>query len=370
MERHGAIQKVQIFGTDIDDAAVAIARAARYSKMEGVSRERIERWFVRRRRRLLPGPGGPRDVHLLDPQRREGPAVLETRSDLVPESADLSRDRPAGSTDADVPLRVAAGGLSVSRPVGKHHAQDPTLCHARQEASNLPAPRELGRSAGFSDGHARRSRRSPGPASARDRPACSGLDRRRGPSRHGEIFSRLCGDRPAARHSAFLRRRRRTLSRTLAWHGEPQPVQYRSQGAAARGSGGRAAGAEDGRNGHDREHNDQDRGPEPLRKADRGATSARSSAASRRDAGSSRSRKRAASRQGCEGAGRRAASRHAGVGTGTADDQDPAARQHRRAGDCQRGDEIGQRGISVGQRGTAVLERGARNRQGGNAVGQ
>ncbi len=37
---------MQIFGTDIDDAAVAIARAARYSKMEGVSRERIERWFA------------------------------------------------------------------------------------------------------------------------------------------------------------------------------------------------------------------------------------------------------------------------------------------------------------------------------------
>jgi two-component system, chemotaxis family, CheB/CheR fusion protein len=46
MERHGAALKVQIFGTDIDDAAVAIARAARYSKMEGVSRDRIERWFA------------------------------------------------------------------------------------------------------------------------------------------------------------------------------------------------------------------------------------------------------------------------------------------------------------------------------------
>ena len=37
---------MQIFGTDIDDAAVSIARAARYSKMEGVTRERIERWFT------------------------------------------------------------------------------------------------------------------------------------------------------------------------------------------------------------------------------------------------------------------------------------------------------------------------------------
>lgn len=45
MERHGVAPKVQIFGTDIDDAAVAIARTARYSKMTGVTRERIERWF-------------------------------------------------------------------------------------------------------------------------------------------------------------------------------------------------------------------------------------------------------------------------------------------------------------------------------------
>ncbi|MDY6946385.1 MAG: chemotaxis protein CheB, partial [Pseudomonadota bacterium] len=47
LERHGLGLKVQIFGTDVDDAAVAVARAARYHKrMEGVSRERIERWFA------------------------------------------------------------------------------------------------------------------------------------------------------------------------------------------------------------------------------------------------------------------------------------------------------------------------------------
>jgi two-component system CheB/CheR fusion protein len=46
LERQGTTLKVQIFGTDIDDAAVAVARAARYSRMEGVTRERIERWFV------------------------------------------------------------------------------------------------------------------------------------------------------------------------------------------------------------------------------------------------------------------------------------------------------------------------------------
>lgn len=37
--------KVQIFGTDIDDAAIAFARQARYRRMTGVSPERLERWF-------------------------------------------------------------------------------------------------------------------------------------------------------------------------------------------------------------------------------------------------------------------------------------------------------------------------------------
>lgn len=47
MERHSAAPKVHIFGTDIDAAAVAVARAARYRKaMAGVSPERAERWFA------------------------------------------------------------------------------------------------------------------------------------------------------------------------------------------------------------------------------------------------------------------------------------------------------------------------------------
>src|SRR4029079_3035067 len=42
IERHGAAPKVQIFGTDIDDAAVAISRSALYLKtLAGVSPERL-----------------------------------------------------------------------------------------------------------------------------------------------------------------------------------------------------------------------------------------------------------------------------------------------------------------------------------------
>ncbi len=47
LDRAGITAKVQIFGTDIDETAVATARAGRYSKtMLGLSPERIARWFA------------------------------------------------------------------------------------------------------------------------------------------------------------------------------------------------------------------------------------------------------------------------------------------------------------------------------------
>ncbi|ABE65171.1 MCP methyltransferase, CheR-type (plasmid) [Nitrobacter hamburgensis X14] len=45
---------VTIFGTDIDGKAVAFARAARYRKTDGVSPERLGRWFVREREHYCP----------------------------------------------------------------------------------------------------------------------------------------------------------------------------------------------------------------------------------------------------------------------------------------------------------------------------
>ena len=47
MDRRGITLKVQIFGTDIDENAVGVARTGRYAKsMDGLSPERIERYFV------------------------------------------------------------------------------------------------------------------------------------------------------------------------------------------------------------------------------------------------------------------------------------------------------------------------------------
>jgi two-component system, chemotaxis family, CheB/CheR fusion protein len=41
-----AVPSVQIFGTDIDDSAIAVARAGRYRKATGLSSQRLARWFV------------------------------------------------------------------------------------------------------------------------------------------------------------------------------------------------------------------------------------------------------------------------------------------------------------------------------------
>ncbi|MCY7338650.1 MAG: PAS domain-containing protein [Sphingomonas bacterium] len=47
MDKRRAKPKIQIFGTDIDDRAIAVARLGRYRKpVAGVSPERFERWFI------------------------------------------------------------------------------------------------------------------------------------------------------------------------------------------------------------------------------------------------------------------------------------------------------------------------------------
>jgi len=45
MEQQGRSSRIQIFGTDLDDNAVALARSGRYSKTTGLSTQRLKRWF-------------------------------------------------------------------------------------------------------------------------------------------------------------------------------------------------------------------------------------------------------------------------------------------------------------------------------------
>jgi two-component system CheB/CheR fusion protein len=46
MEERGQTSPIQLYGTDLDDNAVAFARAARYRKTTGLSPERQKRWFI------------------------------------------------------------------------------------------------------------------------------------------------------------------------------------------------------------------------------------------------------------------------------------------------------------------------------------
>jgi two-component system, chemotaxis family, CheB/CheR fusion protein len=46
MERQNRSSKIQMFGTDLDEAAVAFGRTGRHRKTTGLSTERLQRWFA------------------------------------------------------------------------------------------------------------------------------------------------------------------------------------------------------------------------------------------------------------------------------------------------------------------------------------
>jgi two-component system, chemotaxis family, CheB/CheR fusion protein len=88
-DRQQTPPKVQIFGTDIDEAGIAIARAGRPDA--GAARSMVRRGW----RCLSRGARDSRNVRVLAAQRDQGPAVLQARHDLLPQPADLPRQRIA-----------------------------------------------------------------------------------------------------------------------------------------------------------------------------------------------------------------------------------------------------------------------------------
>ena len=46
--------RITVFGTDIDPQAIAFARAARFRRIDGMSTERLQRWFVKDGEDYLP----------------------------------------------------------------------------------------------------------------------------------------------------------------------------------------------------------------------------------------------------------------------------------------------------------------------------
>ena len=241
MAKREAAPQVQIFATDLDDQAVTAARPWPLPQTDLGRVARAPRALVRRgRRRLLRGRRDPRDVRLLGTRSRQGPAVLETRPDIVPQPVDLSR-RLRCKTGWCEPstMRCGRAGICSSEPsegvarqselfavLDKKHR----LFQRRDDVrASLPSGL-LGPRAGASE----LRRPATGPDRRRRcRPACPQCPR--------EVFPGLCGDRPAASGSPLLRADR-LLHRASARRGEPRPVQYSPTRSAADGAGCRAEG--------------------------------------------------------------------------------------------------------------------------------
>ncbi len=90
--------KVQIFASDIDEVAIATARAGRYpaTLLEGMPPERRSRFFVEGSRGLCRAPGRAGTLHLLHPQPDPRSAVFPHRFRLLPQPSDLHGQRAAG----------------------------------------------------------------------------------------------------------------------------------------------------------------------------------------------------------------------------------------------------------------------------------
>jgi two-component system CheB/CheR fusion protein len=56
LNERSVVRDVQIFGTDIDDQAVEFARAGRFQRVEGLTPEQLQRWFIEEEGAYLPAP--------------------------------------------------------------------------------------------------------------------------------------------------------------------------------------------------------------------------------------------------------------------------------------------------------------------------
>ena len=104
---------IQIFASDLDEGALAIAREGRYPKAieADVSEERLKRFFVDEGDALPRSEGGARLVLFATHSVLKDPPFIAARPGLLPQPADLSRARAAAAGLRPVPLRAEAGGF-------------------------------------------------------------------------------------------------------------------------------------------------------------------------------------------------------------------------------------------------------------------
>ena len=110
---------IQVFGSDLDTRALTIAREGRYPAAIESRRDRGPTAAVlhARRRNLSRAPGAARYRAVRRARPAEGSAVLARRPDLLPQCADLSRSRTAGTGLHHVSLCAQAGRIPDARNV-------------------------------------------------------------------------------------------------------------------------------------------------------------------------------------------------------------------------------------------------------------
>ena len=120
MDRMNGAPKVQIFATDIDDFAITAARLGRYPAglLEGLSPERIERFFTMSHGSLRREQGDPQSLHVFCSQSGSRPTLFDDEPGLLPQSADLHECRAAGEGHPRLSLRADTGRHPVVRRRG------------------------------------------------------------------------------------------------------------------------------------------------------------------------------------------------------------------------------------------------------------
>ena len=237
MDTLRAAPAVQIFATDIDEHALAIARAGRYpaAMLSGaISPERLRALFHRRWRDDDADQGGARPLRFLRSQCRSRSAVLACRSDFLPKSADLPGRRNATARDAGVSLCPPAWRQSVPWLLREHRA---VRCAVRAGGTDKPhfppaGPPGRGRATAMAVRYTARApsnRSGQREASIPYRPAAAPYG---GKAAHGSLRSGPCG-RESRRRGDPLLYKDWQVPRGGSGRTRPAPAGHGSAGAAA-----------------------------------------------------------------------------------------------------------------------------------------
>ena len=137
-------ERVKIYGTDIDEEALAYARAAVYTakELEGVPRS-CERQYFERSEHALRLPQRPAPHGDLRPQQpAAGRADLAPGPAAVPQHADVLHRRDAGADPAALPLRARRRRSADAREVGDDALAPGRVRAAGPQAADLPQGRQ------------------------------------------------------------------------------------------------------------------------------------------------------------------------------------------------------------------------------------